>query len=47
MSEMSSSEKPEFCWPNRLGSTTFCVAARIQSEKRTSNLTAQSTASLY
>jgi hypothetical protein len=28
MSAMSSSEKPEVCWPNRLGSTTVCVAVR-------------------
>ena len=27
MSEMSSSEKPEFCLPRVLGSTMFCVAA--------------------
>jgi hypothetical protein len=25
---MSSLEKPEFCWPSRLGSSAFCVAGR-------------------
>lgn len=27
ISDTSSSEKPEFCWPSRRGSTTVCVAA--------------------
>jgi len=30
MSDMSSSEKPEFCLPNLRGSTTFCVARGVQ-----------------
>ena len=29
MSDMSSSEKPEFCLPNLRGSTTFCVAVEV------------------
>lgn len=28
MSETSSSEKPEVCWPSRSASTTVCVAVR-------------------
>lgn len=31
MSEISSSVKPEFCWPTRRGSTTCCVAAAKRS----------------
>jgi hypothetical protein len=34
MSAMSSSEKPEVCWPNRLGSTTVCVAVRGRVSQR-------------
>jgi hypothetical protein len=36
MSAMSSSEKPEVCWPNRLGSTTVCVAIRGVSQQKQS-----------
>ena len=32
MSEMSSSEKPEFCFPSRRGSRTFCVAEEGEKE---------------
>lgn len=37
MSEMSSSEKPEFCWPNRRGSTTVCVAAHACFSQKTTH----------
>ena len=33
MSETSSSEKPEFCWPSRRGSTTVCVAAETHGQE--------------
>lgn len=37
MSDMSSSEKPEGCWPNRSASTTVCVAMCGVSQDNTGN----------
>lgn len=38
MSETSSSEKPEVCWPSRSASMTVCVAVRrSQFSQSTSN----------
>lgn len=33
ISDTSSSEKPEFCWPSRRGSTMVCVAAETHGQE--------------
>lgn len=43
MSEMSSSEKPEFCFPTRRGSRTFCVAVRTFGQREAVNEAVETT----